>query len=138
MKFSRFLENKNQIISFDFDGVLHVSLHQGTTHPVDYFNWQEWQPYYKMHKVLKRESLSNTIVIVTARCENMEEPMWDFIQYYELPVQKIYTTCDGPKWPTLEKIGAIKHYDDSPKIARELNGKPIEFIFVKHPSLREF
>jgi hypothetical protein len=28
-------------------------------------------------------------------------------------------------------LGAIRHYDDSPSVAIELSGKPIEFIQVR-------
>jgi hypothetical protein len=131
MRFVGFLENDRSIISYDFDGVLHSSLHKGTTHPIDYYDWWDWEPYLKMHKMLRQDALSSTVVVVSARDPGMDTAMWEFIKHYKLPVQSIHLTSDRPKWPILKKLGAIKHYDDSPKVARELQGKPIEFVFVR-------
>lgn len=128
--FSLFVENEKTVVSFDFDGVLHTSVVFGTTNPINFFDWEEWEPNYSIHKKLKVEAQSNNIVVVSRRDNIHQEPMWDFIHAYNLPISQIYTTRDRPKRNTLIKLGAIRHYDDDKRMFRELDGTGIEFIYV--------
>lgn len=131
MRFKMWLEQERPIVSFDFDGVLHSSLIPGTTHPESFWDSDSWKPRLDMHQKLREEAADNDVVVVSARDSGMEDAMWEFIQKHNLPVKAIYVTNDRPKWSTLQKIGAIRHYDDSPRVRDELAGKPIEFVFVR-------
>lgn len=124
-EYNTFQEN---IISYDFDGVLHTSV-EGI-HPLDYFDYTLWTPFERMFQRLFEESKTNTIVVVTARCEVHLESLWVFINSYGLPIDEIYHTCGGSKKETLEEIGAIKHYDDNPEMEEELEYSDIEFVLV--------
>jgi hypothetical protein len=129
--FKLFMEDQEKpVVAFDFDGVLHKSLWPGTTHPTNFVRWKEWEPNERMHEQLRQEAQHNTIVVVSRRHGVHQAPMWKFIKKYKLPVDQIYTTDDGPKRNVLMQLGAIRHYDDDPSLAHELDGTGIEFIHV--------
>lgn len=80
------------IVSFDFDGVLHSSLEENSLNPISHTEWN-LTPCYKMHELLKKEyNDGNDIIIVSARSETYENgidivkrAMWRFINHYDLP-----------------------------------------------------
>lgn len=128
--------NDSKIVSFDFDGVLHISMHRGTTHPLSYDD-ADLEPRWEMHEQLRQEARNgNKIIIVTARC--YDDPVREFIDNYSLPVEDIFVTCDQTKIPILKAQGAIRHYDDNRNMEWEIddaidNGvldKGFEFIYV--------
>jgi 8-oxo-dGTP pyrophosphatase MutT (NUDIX family) len=116
------------VVSFDFDGVLHIDVYPGTPDPI---NWEDadLSPNYRIHKILKNEAKTNKIVVVTARCDNHKSIIWEFIRNYNLPIEEVYATCGYPKKDILQKIGAIKHYDDK-DMTYELEGSGVDFIHV--------
>lgn len=126
----QFLEDVRPIFSYDFDGVLHKSMVSGTPHPLEYWNWDEWEPREDMHNQLRNDAKEADIVVVSKRMKFHQEVMWEFIKKYNLPVQRIFTTNDRPKRKILVEIHAIKHYDDDPKVGIELLGTNVEFVLV--------
>lgn len=130
MNFRAWLESQKPVVSFDFDGVLHRSVRANTIHPVDFWSWQQWEPNDTIHQQLKREAQGNRIVVVSRRDDIHQEPMWEFIRHYRLPVEEIYTTNNEPKRLILVDIRAIRHYDDDKRLEAELEGTGIEFILV--------
>ena len=122
--------NNEGVVSFDFDGVLHLSMRPGTTDPSD-ASTSDLDPFRKMHEMMRKESRTRDIVVVSKRAKRHEGIMWEFIKNHNLPVKEIYTTDLGPKLPVLRQLGAIRHYDDSQEVGNELKGTEIEFVFVK-------
>ena len=55
------------IISYDFDGTLHSSVHPGTIHPIQFDDHDEWIPNEDMFKRMREDAKIAKIVIVTAR-----------------------------------------------------------------------
>lgn len=69
-KYSIF-ENRD-CISYDFDGVLHLSMIPNTTHPSNWLDWNIWIPSLKMHEKLKQDHKENNkIVVISARNKYM-------------------------------------------------------------------
>ena len=69
-KIDKFKER--QTISYDFDGVLHLSMIPNTIHPSNWLDWNIWIPSLKMHKKLKQDhEENNKIIVMSARCEYM-------------------------------------------------------------------
>jgi hypothetical protein len=122
---------KSKIISYDFDGVLHKSV--SGVHPYDMLDYESWEPFYEMHDQLRRDSVGATIVVVTARTSLhlVKNAVNRFIEMYELPVSEVYYTDNKPKRHLLESIGAVKHYDDNPRMLQEMRGSSCEFVLVK-------
>jgi hypothetical protein len=131
MEFKLWLEDKSQTISYDFDGVLHASMTPGTTHPMDFWNWDEWEPKEEMHAQLRKDAQNHRIIVISKRDFVHQRPMWKFIRKYNLPIEKIYTTDNQPKGQTISDLGVIRHYDDDPRVGRELEGSGVEFILVR-------
>lgn len=121
---------KSKIISYDFDGVLHKSV--SGIHPYDMLDYESWEPFYEMHNQMRKDSAEATIVVVTARTplHLVKNAVNRFIEMYELPVSEVYYTDNMPKRQLLEDIGAVKHYDDNPRMAHEMSGSSCEFVLV--------
>lgn len=132
MNFRLFLEEARPTISYDFDGVLHTSMIPGTIHPINFYDWRSWEPYKAMHSQLRKDAQLADIIVVSSRCPDNEDVMWQFIRTHQLPVEDVYCTCMKPKIDYLKNAGAIKHYDDDPKMERELQGSGIEFVLINH------
>lgn len=129
--------NDSKVVSFDFDGVLHVSMHRGTTHPLSYDD-PDLEPRWEMHEQLRKEARNgNKIIVVTARCYDW--PLREFIEEYSLPVEGIFVTCDQTKIPILKSQGAIRHYDDNRNMEWEVDQAiddgilPTNFEFIYVP-----
>ena len=112
----------NSIISFDFDGVLHKSVIEGTTHPINFDRPTTWKPFAKMHQLLCHLAEEHRIVVVTKRDEYMFGDTQFFIDLFELPVSKLYCTSGDSKWDLLEELGVITHYDDDHDMIDEYEG----------------
>lgn len=121
--------NRN-IVSFDFDGVMHTDVIPGTHHPI---NMQDYNPtpHLQMHEKVKQEAKNNKVVIVTKRDQQDLGPVHHLIQQYNLPINQVYGTNNEHKLPTLLKIGVIRHYDDDERLEEVLPDHGIEFIFVR-------
>lgn len=119
---------KEEVVSFDFDGVLHTSIWPGTTHPTEFWS-ADLEPRKELHeKVREEKNAGHQLVVVTARDDNMEDIVWEFIERH-LPgiFKEVYTTNGGPKANLLMRIGAIRHYDDK-DMTQELADTCVEFI----------
>ena len=124
----KLFEDFKPVISYDFDGVLHVSV--AGIHPLDFTSPELWEPFTEMMLQLKEDAKEHKIVVVTARPPSTDVYVWEFIKNNNLPVEQIYATDDEPKTPVLIKIGAIKHYDDNKALAAPLKAAGIEFVLV--------
>lgn len=122
--------HKKPVVSFDFDGVLHRSMCPGSTNPLDHTT-SDLDPFDLMHDLLCKEADGKKIIVVSKRSDEDQDVMWEFIKKHNLPVKELHTTNLGPKLPLLRKLGAIRHYDDSPDVADELDGTEIEFVLVR-------
>jgi hypothetical protein len=145
-EFNKF--NKRNVVSFDFDGVLHLSMIPGTIHPADWINYKTWIPSKKLHGILKKEHQNgNKIIVISARDKkfydfnkpdfnwdspplDMKKIMMKFMKLYQLPVDDIILTDNGPKKQILIDMKAIRHYDDNIDMERELKDTNIEFVYV--------
>jgi hypothetical protein len=121
-------EDERPVVSYDFDGVCHTSV--VGFDPINFTEFETWEPFTKMIAIMRAEAKDNKIVVVTARPPICEEYVWDFIKLHDLPVEEIYCTDNEDKVPVLVRIGAIKHYDDNPKFKEGLRKAGIEFVLV--------
>lgn len=130
MNFRLWMENSRPVVSFDFDGVLHTDVYPGTIHPI---NWEnaDLTPNEEMFRKMREEAAGNTIVVVTGRDDVDLNTVWEFIHNHRLPVTQVYTTNNRQKLPVLKHLGVIRHYDDNPMMAYELDDSGIEFILVR-------
>ncbi len=112
------------IISFDFDGVIHKSVIEGTTHPINYDKPNTWTPFEKMHSLLWELSEDYRIIVMTKRPEHMRKHTQYYIDAFGLPVEHLYCTGGMDKWDLLEELGAIRHYDDDEYMIDEYEGNP--------------
>jgi len=126
--YNKLFENEKPIISYDFDGCLHVSVvgHD----PINFTDPESWVPFTEMHEQMREDAKTHTIVICTARPPETEVYVQEFLDMYKLPVEKIYATNNFPKTPLLVEIGAIKHYDDNTGLIEPLHKAGIEFVLV--------
>jgi hypothetical protein len=137
MNFKEFIEALGRgIVSFDFDGVLHIAMHPGTIHP-NVWDSGDLPPREKYIQILKQEAKSNNIIIMSARCET--EEIWEFVKINRLPVQDVVATCMADKIPLLMEMGAIRHYDDDVQgIRRQMaKYKPEDLEFIPVPCVTE-
>jgi hypothetical protein len=118
------------IISYDFDGTLHSSVHPGTIHPMQFHDAAMWEPNESIFAQMREDAEIAEIVVVSARPPESEEVMWEFIHMHGLPVDRIYCTDNTHKSAILQEIGASKHYDDSTEVGRELRGTGIKFVLI--------
>lgn len=116
----------NKIVSFDFDGCLHRSVIQG--HPIGRENYNKWIPFKEIIQKVYDELRHHEVVIVTAR-DSYEIPfIQKFLKLHKIPITKIFCTDDEPKLETLQQLKAVRHYDDSLNVKKELENSNIEFI----------
>jgi hypothetical protein len=145
-------ENKfseREVVSFDFDGVLHLSMIPGTIEPLDNKNFDSWIPSKHIHKVLLEEhKKGNKIIIVSSRAElffdfgknktyNTRECIQKFIKIYNLPVEDIILTNNYPKKVFLMHNKVIRHYDDNVNLKYDLWNMDIEFVYVYGDEIRK-
>ena len=132
----RFNEDQQRgLVSFDFDGVLHIAMHPNTIHP-NIWDSGDLPPREKYIQILKQEAKSNSVIIMSARCET--EEIWEFVKINRLPVQDVIATCMEDKVPLLMEMGAIRHYDDDIQgIHRQMERyKPEKLQFIPVPTVK--
>lgn len=135
------------IISYDFDGVLHLSikpdpefhikLERATYHPLNFMT-SDLLPFTELiEQLIDDYNQGNQIIIVTARPLSSDK----YVKKY-LSDQKILDMVDkvlyiAKKTPFLLAVKAIKHYDDSPKQIIPLLKAGIP-VFQVDPPLNRF
>ena len=117
------------IISFDFDGVLHTDIYKkpGLNNPTVFNDINRLLQYqnYKMINFIKNLDFRNNIVhIVTARSQDNLPIIQGFLARVGLssvfPQRNIHFTNGQSKSPYLRNINATSHYDDSPNVISEI------------------
>jgi len=123
--------DERDVVSFDFDGVLHRSIIPGTTHPINYDQPDTWEPIEIVHHAVKKEhAAGNKIIVITARDEYMKPALWEFIKKYNLPIEEIECTNDDPKLNYIVSANSIRHYDDAEVLRKGLLKHGIQFYYV--------
>jgi hypothetical protein len=85
-------------------------------------------PFNEIIQKVYEELRNHEVVIVTAR-DSYEIPyIQAFLKHHKIPIKKIFCTDNGPKLETLQMLKSIRHYDDSLRVKKELEGSGIEFI----------
>jgi hypothetical protein len=126
----RHLNNFKEIISYDFDGTLHLTVDR-FGNPLDfYMDVALLKPNMPMLDMLRKEAEDFKIVIVSARNIGDEDYILKFVKLWKLPVSDVFCTHNQTKLPILQKLKAVKHYDDNPKVERDLLGSEIEFKYT--------
>lgn len=119
------------VVSFDFDGVLHSSIIPDTTHPINFDKPDTWEPFEMMHNAVRKEHANgNKVIVITARDEDNKPFIWEFIKKYDLPIEEVICTNDMPKLADIVVSGAFRHYDDSKVLGKGLAKHQIEFYLV--------
>ncbi len=137
--FESYNDNK-RCISYDFDGVLHLSVYPNSIEPIRYFDFNSWKPSVNIHQLLKKQYDNGCkIIVVSAReCTSlMKNILYKYIDKYELPVDDIVLTDRNNKIDFLLKYDVIRHYDDNIMMKYELENSGIEFIFVQNDKIIE-
>jgi len=122
----------NNVISYDFDGVLHTSVVPGTIHPISFDKWQSWKPNKTIFDQIRHEAKNHSIVVVSSRNAYHIPAMKKYIEKYDLPIQEIFLSEGDQvsKSYILKSLGAIKHYDDNPDIKKDVESVGTEFVLV--------
>lgn len=119
------------VVSFDFDGILHRSVIPGTTHPINFDQPDTWEPFEMMHAAVRKEhNMGNKVIVITARDEYMKPLLWAYIKKYDLPIEEIECTNDEPKLQYIVSSNSIRHYDDAAILKKGLKKHGIEFYYV--------
>lgn len=125
----RFLNEraKQQVVSFDFDGTLHVDVHNGN--PIDYWN-DNPTPNPEIINKLREEAKTAKIVIVSARHDDALPVVKAFVKRHSLPIDGIYFTGLESKLPILKKLDVVRHYDDLVDYIKGLEEAGIKHVLV--------
>jgi hypothetical protein len=125
----RHLNDFKEIYSYDFDGTLHLTVDR-YGNPLDfYMDVALLLPNYKMLGYLKLEAVDFKIVVVSARNIGDEDYIMSFCKLHKLPVADVYCTNNRSKLPVLQRLNALKHVDDNPKVEADLKGSDIRFFY---------
>lgn len=130
-KYDLYVPSFKNVISYDFDGVLHKSIIPGTIHPKDYNDYDNFIPNFKIIEKLNKQSKNHDIIILTSR-QNYEIPdLWEFVKKWDINITDIFTTGDRIKKSyVLKSLKAIKHYDDNIAIKNDVEKNGIKFVFI--------
>lgn len=91
---------KSEKISFDYDGVL--STDQGKA-------------------LLKRKQTEGyPVYIITARQEG-DQTVLNFAHEHSIPRDRVHFTNGKDKWPTIKRLGIMKHYDNNKEQIDKIN-----------------
>lgn len=123
------LNDFKNIIVYDFDGTLHLTV-DSFGNPLDFtMDVALLKPNWAMIKKLKEDAKDHRIIIVSARNYGDEAYINAFVKLHKLPVEDVFCTNDRPKLPFLQDLGAIKIYDDNPRVERNVAGSGIIFSY---------
>lgn len=128
-EYKKFIDR--EVVSFDFDGVLHSSMIPGTLHPINYTDIESWVQKYDMIKLLNKERKNHKVIITTARDSWNKQHIQQFLKLHNIEVDDIILTNNQPKKDYLVANKVIRHYDDNDKLEQELQGTGIKFILIK-------
>ena len=128
---------KAPIVSYDFDGVLHLSIKpdyqfhvdisHATYHPID-FDTSDLVPFEEMFdQLIQDHHAGNQIIIVTARGQRTDKYVKEYLLKQGLLEYIDSIHYINLKSPFLKAINVVKHYDDSPK---QINSMILEGINV--------
>lgn len=121
------LKDFKKIISYDFDGTLHLTVN-AHGHPLDYYlNILLLKPNWPTINQLKEDALTHRIIVVSARNYGDEAYIESFCKNYKLPVDGVFCTNDLSKRRLLQSMSVVKHYDDNLKVKQDLEGSGVEF-----------
>ncbi len=110
------------VVTFDFDGVLQLRS--------PFVSLDAMEPRPDIHDAVRREAETNSIAIVTGRSDRSVADLRRFVDLHNLPISDIVTTNGDSKVPALERLGAIRHYDDDKDVRDELADTSVEFVLV--------
>lgn len=137
------IKNKNGVISYDFDGVLHLSIKcdpyfhrdikDATYHPLE-FSSSDLIPYVENIVRLRKEAQDYQIIVVTARPESSDKYVREFLTRYGILQYIDEILYISKKTPFLKAINVVRHYDDSPKQILPMLEAGINAILI-NPSL---
>ena len=116
------------VLSFDFDGVLNASVVD--TEPTSFTDPELWIPFSEMIAHIRDMSQTHRCVVVTARDNWNRAELLRFIEIHDIPIEDVYCTNDGPKFPILLEVGAVAHFDDRLSVGEEIKGSGIDFWHV--------
>jgi hypothetical protein len=135
LSYALFEDISGKVVSFDFDGVLHVSV-EGIN-PVSFDDPTEWEPFTEIIELIHELAKTNTIVVLSARDSWNVKEIEEFIKMHKIPISEVYCTDGYSKRDVLVEIGAVRHYDDRLDMIRDLKGTGIEFVLVR-PNSRDW
>ncbi len=137
----------NGIVSYDFDGVLHISVYpdamfhksldRATYHPLEFYTSDLIPSKEMLLQLVDDHSQNYQIIIVTARPESSDKYVREFLTQYGVMdmIDSILYISD--KTPFLKAINIVKHYDDSPKHLVPMAKAGLNAIRVD-PKINEF
>lgn len=124
-------------VSFDFDGVLHKSVEEGSINPIYWDEWDLMDPFIEIHNLIKQyDQQGHELLITTARGE-MPHVVEKFCQHHELPFVDFHYTYGLPKRDLLELLKVDVHYDDNIRMLETMKGSTVRFHLVE-PFLNKF
>ena len=117
------------VVSYDFDGTLHLTVNKGG-HPLDYYlNILLLKPNWPTIEQLKLDAESNRIIVVSARNYGDEDYIQSFCDNYKLPVEGVFCTNDLSKRKILTAMKVVKHYDDNKNVELDLQNSDVIFSY---------
>jgi len=131
-KIGLYVPKFKNVISYDFDGVLHKSIIPGTIHPSNYQDYKNFIPNLEIIEELNKQSKNHDIIILTSRQKYEIPNLWEFVRNWDINISDIFTT-DGDtikKSYILKSLKAIKHYDDNIAIKNDVEKNGIKFVFI--------
>lgn len=139
---------KGPIVSYDFDGVLHLSIkadpefhikiERATYHPIDFLS-SNLIPFKEVIEQLKVDyENGNQVIIVTARPQYSDKYVKEFLAQQDILNKIDDILYISNKTPFLKAIKVIKHYDDSPKQIVPMVKAGVNVIQVDPPLNRQW
>lgn len=128
------------LVSYDFDGVIHTDVwldQRGQYHPNTFTNYRKWMDNinYKIVRQIKKDYKKYDLVILTARSKKYYKYLKKFLKKTKLDkyFKKIICSSGKHKSSIINKLGIVKHYDDSPVVHHDIleNCKNTKLVKVK-------
>ena len=117
-----------EVISFDFDGVIHISVTypdiNGQIHPIPEIRYkpEKWEPNKLIISLIKEYKKTKKLYIVTHRSKREKSCVIKFLKKYGLnSLIPNIRFAKGNKGQVLVKIKATTHYDDSINVLDDIH-----------------